>query len=258
MLPVTQRIAFLIFAAITGSIGLYGFYRLYLRIRRGREDTDARLNNPLRRAAYALITTLTQSRTFRKRPWVSFFHSFIFYGFTFYLLVNLLDAVDGFYELPLTHLGLVGNIYVLFADVLSFLVMVGVLALIVRRFLLPSRYDFRFNERTLLHKDVQQKYITFDSVFVSSFILFHVGSRAIGAGAKIALEAERSPSRLADPGFAQPSLFGLQVALASLWKSWGVIPDGVIGHSLGEVAARTSRESSRWPTRFAWSRSGVA
>ena len=105
MLPVPQQIAFLIFAAITGSIGLYGFYRLYLRIRRGRADTDARLNHLPRRIWYALITTLTQSRTFRKRFWVSFFHSFIFYGFSFYLLVNLLEAVDGFYELPLTRLG---------------------------------------------------------------------------------------------------------------------------------------------------------
>ena len=43
MLPIPQRIAFLLFAAITGAIGLYGFYRLYLRIRRGRADTDARL-----------------------------------------------------------------------------------------------------------------------------------------------------------------------------------------------------------------------
>ena len=42
---------------------------------------------------------------------------------------------------------------------------------------------------------------------------------------------------LGDTRNAQPAIFALELALARLWQSWGIEPDVVLGHSLGEYVA---------------------
>jgi acyl transferase domain-containing protein/acyl carrier protein len=37
--------------------------------------------------------------------------------------------------------------------------------------------------------------------------------------------------------FAQPALFAVEMGLARLWRSWGIEPDVVLGHSVGQYAA---------------------
>lgn len=48
----------------------------------------------------------------------------------------------------------------------------------------------------------------------------------------------RSPTRsLERIDVVQPMLWALAIAYAALWRSWGIEPDAVVGHSMGEVAA---------------------
>jgi len=216
MLPLAHKIVFLIFAVIVGSLGLRGFYGVHRRIRRGRPDAEPRFDRLPARFWYALSTSLLQSRTFRNRPAVSLLHSFIFYGFVYYLLVNLVDGLEGYVHFSVPSTNWLGAAYNFSADILSVLVLVGVVALVARRFFLPARRDFRFNANTLLHPRLQHSAIRRDSLIVSAFILFHVGSRAIGAGAKAAAEGS-------DPfqPFASLLAHAFTPAGAEAWRIFG-------------------------------------
>nr|AHF22417.1 HapB [Hapalosiphon welwitschii UTEX B 1830] len=48
---------------------------------------------------------------------------------------------------------------------------------------------------------------------------------------------ETSP--LDQTAYTQPALFAIEYALSQLWKSWGIVPTAVMGHSLGEYVAAT-------------------
>ncbi|WP_414581134.1 SDR family NAD(P)-dependent oxidoreductase [Scytonema sp. PCC 10023] len=51
------------------------------------------------------------------------------------------------------------------------------------------------------------------------------------------LSASEENSRINSTEIAQCAIFSVQVALAALWRSWGIIPEAIVGHSVGEVAA---------------------
>ncbi|HET9170532.1 MAG TPA: acyltransferase domain-containing protein [Actinospica sp.] len=53
------------------------------------------------------------------------------------------------------------------------------------------------------------------------------------------LDLLHSDDPLTDIGLAQPAVWAFECALAEVWEGWGLVPDLLIGHSMGEIAAAT-------------------
>ncbi|HYO72351.1 MAG TPA: acyltransferase domain-containing protein [Archangium sp.] len=59
--------------------------------------------------------------------------------------------------------------------------------------------------------------------------------RLMGWSLLEALTSENA--RLGDIEVSCPAIVSMEIALAALWRSWGIEPAAVVGHSIGEVAA---------------------
>src|SRR3970282_2321369 len=96
----------------------------------------------------------------------SVFHALVGWGFTFYLLVNVIDVTEAF--LPgyvFLEGATLGDLFRMGADVFSVSVLVGMAYLIVRRFVVrPSSLGVR--DSTLLHPKARSG-IRRDSVIVA-------------------------------------------------------------------------------------------
>lgn len=227
MLTLPEKLLFVVFAAACGWYAFQGFRRVALLVARGdRALSIPRWDRLPQRAGSALVRTVTQVTVFKGRPWVSFFHAFVFYGFVFYLLVNVVDGIKGMVPaawLAWMRFGLVGDLFRLGADLFGALVLVGVAWLLVRRFVRRDPVLSPGGARVKLHEAVASGGVQRDSVIVGVFILLHVGFRLVGEGFLLAHEGHLDPwqpiaSLLASAiGFGEGRLIGWHVG----W--WGAI-----------------------------------
>jgi Fe-S oxidoreductase len=182
MLTGIEKALFLLLAA--GSLYYAGvrFYDVYRTIARGKPDS--RFDNLRQRILGALWIVFTQRTVLKARPVVSFFHALIFYGFLFYFLVNLVDLLEGFVSFHARG-GLWGPFNGL-ADLLTASVLIGMIALIIRRFVVRPR-DFAFPSNVPVQPEVRAGILR-DSSIVAGFILFHVGSRLMFKATQLSRE----------------------------------------------------------------------
>jgi Fe-S oxidoreductase len=202
MLTLPEKILFILALAASLYAAYLATVRIFRIIGRGQGQVDWELAK--KRIGSTLYKTITFQPVFRLRFLPSLFHGFVAWGFIYYLLVNLFDVLAGF--IPGFHIpGAIGDLYRLCADILSVAVLIGMFALILRRFVFkPTNLTAR--EDILLQPKARYG-IRRDSAIVGGFILVHVGSRFIGQSFALAAEG-------ADPW--QP----FASALSSLWAGW--------------------------------------
>jgi len=204
MLTLPEKVLFALAALATLVAAWRAVQRLSRIIGRGQGQVD--WNLAWRRLGIALAKTVSMEPVFRFRFWPSLFHAFVAWGFMYYVLINTGDVLQAY--LPGFHFlgtGLLGNLYRLGGDLLSVAVLVGMVALTIRRFLFrPAALSTR--ETTLLHPKARFG-IQRDSAIVAGFIILHVGSRFLGESFAIAAESTDAWQPFAS-------------AVATWWQTW--------------------------------------
>jgi Fe-S oxidoreductase len=114
-------------------------------------------------------------------------HGLVAWGFMYYLLVNIGDVAAGYIPgFMMLGIGGLGDLYRLGADFLSVGVLVGMVALVIRRYVLrPVAIQVR--SETLLNPKARHG-IARDSAIVAGFIILHVGFRFLGESFQLAME----------------------------------------------------------------------
>jgi Fe-S oxidoreductase len=175
-----EKILFLILTFGALYFAWSGFFSVYKAIRRGKPE--ARFDDLPKRIFHAFWTVLSQKSVFKTRPLISVLHAMVFYGFLYYFLVNVVDALEGFF---LFHpQGGIWGPFNLVADLLTTGVLVGIIGLVLRRFVARPQ-DFSFAPNVPLHEDTKAGILR-DSTIVSTFIIVHVGSRLLSKATQLA------------------------------------------------------------------------
>ena len=183
MLTDIEKIIFILFAIVAIGLSYTTFNKMFKAISVGSQQIDwkrALLNFPK-----GIEVFISQRTLFKTRPVIGFIHALVAWGFTLYLVVNIVDVLYGF--IPGFHFFpnyFIGKVYRLFVDIFTVLVLLGVVYFLVRRFIFKDN-RLVINEQVMLN-DLAKKGMRNDSLIVGLFIFLHVGSRLLAASFEIA------------------------------------------------------------------------
>ena len=184
MLTSIEKILF----AIATIASLYFTYRGVDRIVKlissgqGKPDWKA----AFKRIPQVLTKVISFQPVFRFRLWSSILHALIGWGFLIFLVVNLSDLIYGYTGFSiLNQTGYFGDVYRWLADIANLAILFGMIALVIRRFILrPVTLSTRAT--TLLNPKARFG-ISRDSAIVAAFIIVHNACRYLGESFSVAL-----------------------------------------------------------------------
>jgi Fe-S oxidoreductase len=202
VLTLAEKILFVIAVIVSLYYTYQGVMKIIAHIGSGQGKIDWSLI-PKRIGELIVKVGLFQP-VFRFRLVPSILHGLIGWGFLSFLLINLADLIYAYTGFKLLeHTGLFGDVYRLIADFANIVIILGILAMAVRRFILrPATLTTRAG--TLLHPKARMG-ITRDSAIVATFIFIHNSMRFLGESFGVALAKQ--------PDAWQPSIS----AVSKLW-----------------------------------------
>ena len=183
MLTFPEKLTFILLAFSSIALSLVTFSRMFKIIDLGTKKIRWKivlLNWPKGFSSF-----FGQNTLFKTRRIVGFIHALVAWGFTLYLLVNIMDILYGFIPgFKFFPNSIIGKIYKIFVDTFTILVLAGVLYFLLRRFL-TNDSKLEINPPVML-SDSAKVGMKKDSLLVGSFILLHVGARLFSASFEIA------------------------------------------------------------------------
>ena len=187
MLTLVEKILFAVATLVSLFFTYKGVMRIIGHIASGQGKVDWSL---IWKRLWGLILKVGLFQpVFRFRLIPSLLHAFIGWGFLSFLLVNLADLIYAYTGWRLLdNTGLFGDVYRLIADIANVAIVVGIVAMVIRRFILrPATLSTR--ETTLLHPKARFGILR-DSAIVATFIFLHNSMRLLGESFGLALAGQ--------------------------------------------------------------------
>src|SRR3990170_483307 len=177
MLTLVEKILFI----VATLVSLYFTYRGVAKIMRHINSGQGKIDWSLayKRIGDLILKVGLFQPVFRFRLWTSILHGLIGWGFLSFLLINLADLIYAYTGFKLLdNTGLFWDLYRLLADIANVAIIAGIVAMVIRRFILrPATLSTR--ETTLLHPKARSGILR-DSAIVATFIFVHNTGRLLG------------------------------------------------------------------------------